>query len=218
MDAKLFAALAQPFPAADVGFKPQAVKDNRGKPVAYIDARAVMDRLDEVVGGENWQDCYEVVRDAQGKLLGVQCTLSVRVPGTAEWITKADVGSPSAQPDPSDQLKAAYSDALKRAAVKFGVGRYLYSIDLPWQPINQYKKFDPPPQLPAWALPKVKTRKVSADQANELSELAGAADVEVSSVLSYYHVESLTDLDEEQYKFLKGRWSEKAKKVKTSTK
>jgi hypothetical protein len=40
-------------------------------------------------------------------------------------LTKVDVGGPSEQPDGGDWLKAAFSDALKRAAVKFGVGRHL---------------------------------------------------------------------------------------------
>jgi len=48
------------------------------------------------------------------------------------WISKTDVGSPSEQPDVGDRLKAAFSDALKRAAVKFGIGRYLYRLSAQW--------------------------------------------------------------------------------------
>ena len=43
-----------------------------------------------------------------------------------------DVGAPSEQPDGGDRLKAAFSDALKRAAVKFGIGRYLYRLPQQW--------------------------------------------------------------------------------------
>jgi hypothetical protein len=49
-----------------------------------------------------------------------------------EWLTKVDVGGPSEQPDGGDRLKAAVSDAVKRAAVKFGVGRCLYRLPSQW--------------------------------------------------------------------------------------
>jgi hypothetical protein len=74
-----------------------------------------------VLGVENWQDEYEILADGS-----VMCRLKLKLGG--EWITKTDVGSPSEQPDGGDRLKAAFSDALKRAAVKFGIGRYLYRL------------------------------------------------------------------------------------------
>jgi hypothetical protein len=71
-----------------------------------------------------------------------------------EWITKMDVGGPSEQPDEGDRRKAAFSDALKRAAVKFGVGRYLYRLKPMWVDYDtQRKQFAKPPQLPDSALP-----------------------------------------------------------------
>jgi|SRR5262245_40995395 len=109
-------ALAAPFPAAAVKWKPGVVSGNRALAVCYIDARLVQDRLDEVLGPANWQDDYEVFADGS-----VLCRLRLG----DEWVTKADVGGPSEQPDEGDRRKAAVSDALKRAAVKFGIGRYL---------------------------------------------------------------------------------------------
>jgi hypothetical protein len=71
------------------------------------------------------------------------------------WITKTDVGSPSEQPDVGDRLKAAFSDALKRAAVKFGIGRYLYRLPAQWVNYDPVKKqIAEIPQLPAFAIPK----------------------------------------------------------------
>ena len=71
-----------------------------------------------------------------------------------EWITKSDVGGPSEQPDEGDRRKAAFSDALKRAAVKFGIGRYLYRLPNQWLDYDpQRRQFARPPTLPAWALP-----------------------------------------------------------------
>jgi hypothetical protein len=142
------AALAEPFEPREVKFKPQMVKNNRCLAMPYIDARLVQDRLDDVLGVENWQDEYLPLPEG-----GVMCTLRVNFGG--EWIRKTDVGSPSEQPDTGDRLKAAFSDALKRAAVKFGIGRYLYRLPAQWVDYDPVKKqITQVPQLPAWAIPK----------------------------------------------------------------
>lgn len=86
-----------------------------GRQLDYIDARFVMDRLDEAVGPENWRDVYEEAGNGS-----VRCGLSVRVGN--EWITKWDVGDQS----DIEPTKGAHSDAFKRAAVKWGIGRDLY--------------------------------------------------------------------------------------------
>jgi Rad52/22 family double-strand break repair protein len=84
------------------------------------------------------------------------CRLRLKLGG--EWVTKTDVGSPSEQPDGGDRLKAAFSDALKRAAVKFGLGRYLYRLPAVWSDYDpQKKQFSGTPTLPTWALPKAKS-------------------------------------------------------------
>lgn len=138
-------ALSAPFDDREIKFKPQAVKGNRALALAYIDARAIMDRLDGVLGVENWQDDYQLLPD-----ISVVCRLRLRI--GKRWITKTDVGSPSEQPDGGDRLKAAFSDALKRAAVKFGIGRYLYRLPHQWADFNPAtKQFVAPPRLPAWA-------------------------------------------------------------------
>ncbi len=139
--------LREPFPLADVSFRPTAVKGNRAIALAYLTARAVMDRLDETAGLSNWKTEYVNLVDGN-----VECRLSVRIAG--EWITKADVGNPSEQPDQGDRLKAAYSDSLKRAAVQFGIGRYLYHLKNSWCDYDPAKRaFANTPTLPAWALP-----------------------------------------------------------------
>jgi Rad52/22 family double-strand break repair protein len=141
--------LAEHFGPEDVQFKPQIVRGNRALAIAYIDARAVMDRLDEVIGVANWKDDYTVLPDNS-----VLCRLSVRFGRI--WITKVDVGSPSEQPDGGDRMKAAVSDALKRAAVKFGIGRYLYNLPIQWCDYDPVKKqFPSPPKLPEWAMSRI---------------------------------------------------------------
>jgi hypothetical protein len=143
-------ALSTPFDPAEVRFKPQAVKGNRALALAYIDARVIQDRLDDVLGVEGWQDEYETLADGS-----VVCRLRLKLGD--QWITKMDVGSPSEQPDGGDRLKAAFSDALKRAAVKFGIGRYLYRLPAQWVDYDPVKKqFTQTPPLPAFARPKPK--------------------------------------------------------------
>jgi hypothetical protein len=150
--ASLTNALAEPFDPAEVRFKPAVVTGNRALALAYVDARVVQSRLDEVLGVDGWQDDYECLPDGS-----VVCRLRLRM--GPEWITKVDVGGPSEQPDGGDRLKAAFSDALKRAAVKFGVGRYLYRLPNQWMDYDsQRRQFLKTPTLPAWALPTKKER------------------------------------------------------------
>lgn len=86
------------------------------KALAYVDARAVQNRLDEVCGPENWQT--EVVKLPEGML----CKLSIRVNG--EWVSKMDG---SAETD-IESFKGGISKALVRAASAWGIGRYLYDL------------------------------------------------------------------------------------------
>ena len=138
----ILSALAAPFDRGEVKFRPGAVSGGRALAMPYIDARAVMDRLDTVVGAANWQDQYDFLADGSA-----QCRLQLRIDG--EWISKADVGGPSEQPDEGDRHKAAVSDALKRAAVKWGIGRYLYRVAPIWADYEPAKKrFVRQPELP----------------------------------------------------------------------
>jgi hypothetical protein len=165
-------ALAEPFGRDEVKFKPQSVKGNRALAMAYVDARVVQDRLDDVLGVENWQDEYETLADGS-----VICKLTCRLGD--RWITKMDVGGPSEQPDGGDRLKAAVSDALKRAAVKFGVGRYLYRLPAQWADYDPVKRqFSSPPALPAFATPKPKLAATPAARAEpDKSDAKGKASV-----------------------------------------
>ena len=133
---EIASALADPFDPSEIKFKPKKPKgcpDNRCLAMAYIDARLVQDRLDETVGIFGWSTSYQQIGQTS-----FECRLSVKI-GDA-WVTKADVGSTSDQEDEGDRVKAAYSDALKRAAVAFGVGRYLYRLPAAWCDYDPVKK------------------------------------------------------------------------------
>jgi hypothetical protein len=159
---ELTRALSEPFEPSEVRFKPAAVNGNRALALAYVDARAIQDRLDAVLGVDGWQDDYECLADGS-----VICRLRLRM--GEEWITKVDVGGPSEQPDGGDRLKAAFSDALKRAAVKFGIGRYLYRLPNQWLDYDtKRREFTSAPSLPIWAQPaRRKTGHKSAAAASE---------------------------------------------------
>ncbi len=177
IDAKAIAdALANPFPADVVRFRAGATTKNGEKALAlaYIDARIVMNRLDDVLGFQNWKDEYDVLADG-----AVRCTLSIRI--GEEWIPKQDVGGQSDQSDEGDRMKAAFSDALKRAAVKFGIGRYLYDLGQSWVAYDpQRKQLKAAPELPKWAqpakaepaAPPAPKSLVTAEQAKHLAALA----------------------------------------------
>jgi hypothetical protein len=153
--AKLTEALLAPFDPTEVKFKPAVVSGNRALALAYVDSRTIQDRLDDVLGIAGWSDEYECLPDGS-----VVCRLRCKIGN--EWITKTDVGGQSEQPDEGDRRKAAFSDALKRAAVKFGVGRYLYRLPQMWVDYDpQKRQFAKPPRLPVSALPAAPRTPVS---------------------------------------------------------
>ena len=88
----------------------------------YKTARADMDILDETVGPENW---YKTYREMKGNLY---CTIYIRV-GT-EWVGKEECGVESRADDEGNEKKGEASDAQKRSAVVWGLGRSLYSSPL----------------------------------------------------------------------------------------
>lgn len=95
--------------------------------IAYIDARDVMNLLDKVVLPENWQDTYVTI---DGKLfcgIGIKCG--------DQWVWKWDTGTESQ----TEKEKGIVSDSFKRAAVKWGVGRFLYDLDVKYVATNGIK-------------------------------------------------------------------------------
>jgi hypothetical protein len=216
------AFLAEPFAADEIHWKPAVVSGNRCLAIAYIDARAIQDRLDTVLGPEGWSDEYQLLPDGS-----VVCRLTCRFGELT--VTKSDVGSPSEQKDEGDRMKAAFSDALKRAAVKFGIGRYLYRLGGTWADYDaQRKQIAKPPALPSWALPsngangislgahvapKLSTddpedirltpdpapSKVTDAQALELRHLLREAGADLRKFLDHFKVATIADLPEVDY-------------------
>jgi hypothetical protein len=130
--------LAAPFPEEAISWRAQSLTKagDKAMALAYIDARDVMRRLDEVVGPANWQDRYEVHGDKTICYLSI-CTDAHDIDGvmTKDWITKADGAGDTAV----EAEKGSLSDSFKRAAVKWGIGRYLYDMSAPWVPCETYE-------------------------------------------------------------------------------
>ena len=159
--------LRRPFPENEIKWRVGATNvGNDGKPkwgdkplgipLAYIDARAVEDRLDDVCGAL-WQRRYP------DKGL---CEIGLKI--GSEWVWRAN----GAGETDFEGEKGQYSDAFKRAAVSWSVGRYLYNLKYEWAPIKKQGKswaLIDTPQLPDWAKPGY-TPKMSRDKKREYVE------------------------------------------------
>lgn len=98
---------------------------------AYIDARDVMRVLDEHC---TWEVQYQEIAGF------IFCGIGITIDGEQLW--RWDCGA-RVEDNPQDQMydqagKSAASDAFKRAAVMWGVGRFLYDMDMVTLPCDQY--------------------------------------------------------------------------------
>jgi hypothetical protein len=129
----LFAALAAPFESHEVKTRSQ-----QSRQLHYVTARTVMNRLDNVLGPENWWDEYSPSENS------VLCRLTIRLPD-GSTLTKCDAGGYAGMADSGDDDKSGYSDSFKRAAVKFGVARYLYRDGVPLFAAERSGPLEPTP-------------------------------------------------------------------------
>ena len=135
--------LARPFEPKRLHWRVGATSKDKKKAIAlaYIDARDVMKRLDDVMG-DDWQCKYSHIQDGI-----VICEIGLLINNEWRWRSNG-AGDTNVEAE-----KGKLSDAFKRAAVLWGVGRYLYSLPNTWVEIDQYKKLKTIPVLPAWATP-----------------------------------------------------------------
>lgn len=157
--------LSDPFPPEDIewfiGVTIQEKK--KGLAIPFITNRAVQERLDEVCGPDGWKNEYKTLGERElydksnqltGKKTSQLCGISIWSEERKEWITKWD----GAEESDIEAIKGSLSSSMKRAAVQWGIGRYLYYIDSPWVEIEpQGKSYRIKPnqiiELPGWALP-----------------------------------------------------------------
>ncbi len=185
VDLTNLADLAAPFPPSDIEWRiGQSGKKGDGsvwaKAFAYITNRAIMQRLDDVVGAGNWRNEY---RDWLGG--NILCGIAIKVDG--EWVTKWD----GSEPPETEPVKGGLSAAMKRAAVQWGIGRYLYDLPEGWCKVvekgvrganyasgktKQGERYDfywLPPDLPQWAMPSETGELPTSDDLREASEVLG---------------------------------------------
>lgn len=134
----IISQLRQPFPASRIDWKVQTKKkdETAALVVAYVDARDVSERLNKVCPGQ-WSTKFGVLYSNED-VLGVECALTIRTDEVA--LTRADVGIGDLSDDMMNAgLKTHYSDALKRAAVHFGVNSCAYELPTIW--LNEEKLY-----------------------------------------------------------------------------
>lgn len=126
----IFEQLSSPFDPSEVDWRVGSTTQDKSKgmALAYIDARTVMGRLDTVCGPAGWQNRYVIEGTKTVCEIGIKCG--------EEWVWKSDGAGDS----DVEAEKGALSDAFKRAAVRWGIGRYLYNLKSPWVPLKAFGK------------------------------------------------------------------------------
>jgi hypothetical protein len=167
--------LKEPFENDDIEWRIQRIGVKDGKTwaicVAFINLRAIMDRLDDIIGVGGWKNEY-----APGPCGGVICGISIHI--NDEWVTKWD----GADNTEVESVKGGLTGAMKRAAVQWGIGRYLYDLDTSFVKISNNGKYKQPgkpgqydsfrwnpPDLPKWALPSMESNNNNNIQ-NKINE------------------------------------------------
>ncbi len=163
--------LQEPFDPQDVDFRVQGKvneQTGRGQVVAYIDARAVQDRLDAVVGAGNWSFDWQPLVIDKGEVMIAKGTLTIN------GVAKSDAGTASN----FEQSLGAVSHCFKRAAVHWGIGRYLYNLPMNWVIVEKGGRIPEPvlrelrAKLPRGAqAPAAGMRQVPAGPATVLNEV-----------------------------------------------
>lgn len=134
MTKEQFEMLKQPFAPNDVQWRITATGANgSGLAVAYLDSRAIQKRLDGVIGFDNWKNEFNVVMSDKNKdSIAFISIISIYNKDMKEWISKSN----GAGDTDIEAIKGGFSDAFKRAASMWGIGRYLYDFDGVWVKIN----------------------------------------------------------------------------------
>lgn len=219
---KLIEKLQAPFKPNEIEWRVQSQgKSNAGGKIwcqvlAYVDARALQNRLDEVFTPFGWSDSYEPLGD------DFICTLTVEYDG--KKVSKQNGASKTQV----EGFKGGISNSFKRVCASgFGIGRYLYDLDVmfaetttenmsknkDWkrgsfkpkglnQHITYYWKI---PKLPTKHMPIIDT--INQDQGKELRDLAKEKNQSLDLVLKRFKIDRLGELTQESFNQLKEEWS-----------
>lgn len=182
------AELKKPFAPKDVEWRIQRKsKDGqKGMAMAYIDARAISNRLDDLVMRNiinGWSVSYRPVDmgtvkqqrrgyDSDVAIKGFICTITLDL---GDMTVSREDGANLTDFEP---FKGGLSGAFKRAASMWGIGRYLYDLPTTWVPIDNWGNVVRKPNLPLWALPEGYVQEDEPEQAQQaVPEFAGSEDM-----------------------------------------
>jgi hypothetical protein len=206
---KMQRELKQPFSMSDLEWRIQQSGISKdGKPwamvLAYVTNRAIMNRLDEVVSVGGWRNEYSPLPNSVGE--GALCGISIKIDG--EWITKYDGADNTAV----EATKGGLSGAMKRAAVQWGVGRYLYDVDTFFADCQT----DKPQQMQGWEKAKTKDgtwfywkapslpkkylpqKDILPTQRETINTLLEQTSTKIDDYLNFYGVDNFVDLYEDE--------------------
>ena len=191
--------LKRPFEADEIEWRVQQSGEKNGKcwamVLAYVTNRAIMDRLDEVFGVGGWKNEFLPTPSMDG----IMCGISAKIDG--EWVTKYD-GAENTQ---VEAVKGGLSSAMKRTAVQFGIGRYLYHLDVGFANVIPNKQTGSysaktktntwfnwlPPELPPFALPIMQTT------IKEIRSILKETDTKEDEMLKYFNLVDITNATKE---------------------
>lgn len=158
--------LQAPFGVEDMEWRvQQAGSTQQGKlwaiVVPYITNRAIQQRLDDVCGVDGWKNEYTSTPNDKGTLCGISIRFELPT-GKAkltekgqieeiigyQWITKWD----GAEDTDIEAVKGGLSSAMKRAAVQWGIGRYLYK----YEAAIVTPQLDKPQSMDGWIMTQAK--------------------------------------------------------------
>lgn len=193
--AEVLKELKKPFKPEEVEWRVQRKSrdGSKGMALAYIDARAITNRLDKLVEDGfliSWEVGYRQVDMGtvtqqrggsahEAPVKGFICSLILQIPYVGdkegidgEWVSRED-GSGVTDFEP---FKGGLSGALKRAASAWGIGRYLYDLPTVWAPIDNWGNITQKPNLPLWALPEGYVQE-QAQQSPPSAVVSGSEDL-----------------------------------------
>lgn len=139
--------LQKPFSVDDLEWRVQSAGETKkgglyAIVVPYVTNRAVQDRLDAVMGVTAWKNEFTSTPNGKGTLCGISILVG------NEWITKWD----GSEDSDIEAVKGGLSGAMKRAAVQWGIGRYLYKLDA----VVVTPQTDKPQTMEGWIMAQVK--------------------------------------------------------------
>lgn len=180
--------------ADEIDVRVSTVSEKGVSLLLFKDARCDQNILDETVGIMNWKKSYQLI---DGQLF---CTIEIWDDQKKQWIGKQDVGVEGN----TEAEKSRASDAQKRSAFAFGIGRELYTSPFIWVPANKCQITTGKNGKPT-CYDKFFVERISYDDRNRICELYIANNKTKKNVYSFGEAPKQgTSANNAQWKVLEG--------------